>query len=277
MILGIDIGGTSIAIGKLKNNQLIERKLTPTPFDKNLKGSLSLFIEMITPFICSKTKGIGIGVPSVVDTSKGIVYNVANIPSWEEVHLKDILEEKFNIPVKLNNDANCFVSGLKSFGEAKDYNNIIGITLGTGVGAGVIINGKLYEGINTSAGEIGEMPYLDSIFEHYCASMFFTKKKTSGKEAFNLAQQGDKNALKLWEEFGFHLGKLVRTVLLAYDPEIIVFGGSITDAYSFFEEGMSRSLDNFPFPKSLEQLIIKISKNPDIAILGATALVNNLK
>ena len=277
MILGIDIGGTNIAIGKLKNNLLIEKVLKPTPYDKGLKESIAIFIEMIAPFICSKTKGIGIGVPSVVDTSKGIVYNVANIPSWEEVHLKDILEEKFNIPVKLNNDANCFVSGLKSFGEAKDYDNIIGLTLGTGVGAGVIINGELYEGINTSAGEIGEMPYLDSIFEHYCASMFFSNNNITGKEAFKLAQQGDKNALKLWEEFGFHLGKLVRTVLLAYDPEIIVFGGSITDAYSFFEEGMLRSLDDFPFPKSLEQLIIKLSKNPDIAILGAAALVNNLK
>ena len=83
--------------------------------------------------------GIGIGVPSIVDPEKGIVYNVANISSWKEIHLKEILENEFKVAVAINNDSNCFTLGESLYGEGKSYTNMVGVTIGTGIGAGVVI------------------------------------------------------------------------------------------------------------------------------------------
>lgn len=124
--------------------------------------------------MCPEVAGIGVGVPSVVDSEEGIVYNVANIPSWAEVPLKRLLQERFSVPVYINNDSNCFALGVKLFGEGRKYRNLVGMTIGTGVGTGIIINGELYSGQNTGAGEIGSLPYLSHDFEHYCSSGFLS-------------------------------------------------------------------------------------------------------
>lgn len=96
------------------------------------------------------------------------------------------------------------------------------------MGAGIVIDGKLYSGANTGAGEIGCIPYLDRDYEYYCSSRFFVGRGTSGKEACERAAAGDPEALALWNEFGGHVGRLVMLTLYAYDPEAIVFGGSIS-------------------------------------------------
>ncbi|MDH6304451.1 glucokinase [Parabacteroides sp. PF5-5] len=274
MKLGIDLGGTNIRIGKLHDGKIIEKISAPSPSKMQLEESITYLKSVISPMISSEVTGIGIGVPSVVDVSKGIVYNVTNIPAWEEVHLRQILEDEFHIPIFINNDANCFAIGENRYGEGKGYPNMIGVTLGTGVGAGVVIDNVLYNGSNVGAGEIGCMRYLDHVYEHYCGSEFFTTyHNTSGKEAAERARNNDPEALKIWEEYGKHLGELVQVILYAYDPDAIVFGGGIADAFPLFSESLKASLQTFLFPKSLEKLQIKISKNPDIALLGALALV----
>ena len=178
------------------------------------------------------TTSIGVGVPSVVDVEKGIVYDVVNIPSWKIVPLKELLEKRYNIPVYVNNDANCFAVGEKYFGKAKLYKNIVGVTLGTGLGCGLIFNGKLYEGSNCGAGEFGNVPYLLHNVEYYCSGQFFTdEKKVSAIDIFHLAQKGDATALKLFAEYGFHLGEALKSILYAYDPEVIMLGGSVSQSF----------------------------------------------
>lgn len=274
MILGIDLGGTNIRIGQIEDGRIVKKTTAPSPSDMKLDESINYLKATIKEMLTSDTTGIGIGVPSVLDSEKGIVYNVANIPSWEEVHLKEILEAEFNIPVFVNNDSNCFTIGEKRFGEGKPFRNMVGITLGTGVGAGVVIDNNLYNGSNTGSGEIGCIPYLESDYEHYCASSFFTTYHgMTGFEAAQKAATGDVNALKIWHEYGTHLGQLIQTALFAYDPDAIIFGGGITAAYPLFEKSMRENLKLFPYPKSLVNLQIRISSNPNIAILGAAALV----
>lgn len=273
MKLGIDLGGTNIRIGKLREGEMIDSISAPSPSKMPLDESLRYVKSVIAP-MTDRITGIGIGVPSVVDVEKGIVYNVMNIPSWEEVHLKKILEEEFRVPVYINNDANCFALGENRYGEGKGFSNMVGVTLGTGVGAGIIINHELYNGSNTGAGEVGCIRYLDQVYEHYCGSEFFTTYyQTTGKEAALRARSNDSEALNIWKIYGNHLGELVQAILFAYDPDCIVFGGGITDAYPFFSQSMEENLRSFPYPKSLENLAIKVSKTPDIAILGAAALV----
>ena len=128
---------------------------------------------------------------------------MANIPSWQEVHLKEILENDFSVPVAVNNDANCFALGAWRYGEGKGTQNMVGLTIGTGIGAGIIIDGKLYNGVNTGAGEIGSLPYLDADYEFYCSSRFFSKLHgDTGANFAKLALAGDKEALAVWQEFG---------------------------------------------------------------------------
>lgn len=273
MKIGVDLGGTNIRVALVDNGKIIETASEACKSQEAEGVVIDQIKGLIKQVLKSAVTGIGIGVPSVVDTEKGIVYNVANIPSWQEVHLKSILEEEFNIPVKLNNDCNCFVYGEHCFGRGKDFNNLIGITLGTGLGCGIVIDNQLYNGNNTGAGEIGEIRYLDKNYEYYCATAFFVEMhNVSAKETAQKASEGDVEALRLWAEYGKHLGNAIKLIILAYDPPCIVIGGSISNAMPYFEASMRNSLHDFVYPKSVEQLVIYRSEVEDVAMLGAAML-----
>jgi glucokinase len=274
MKIGIDLGGTNIRVGLVENNIILEKISESSNSDKTKQEVLDHLINMIRKVITLYVKSIGIGVPSVVDVKKGIVYNVANIPSWDEVPLKAILEKEFGVPVAVNNDCNCFVKGEHSSGEAAEYTDVVGLALGTGVGAGIVFNNQLCNGANTGAGEVGELPYLQHNYEYYCSSHFFIKEhNTTGKEVYDRASKGDAEALRLFDEFGIHVGNLIKVVLLAYDPQIIVLGGSISKSFSFFSDKMYETLDSFPYPETVAKLKITCSSNNDVAILGAADLL----
>ena len=274
MKLAIDLGGTNVRIGLIDNGKVVRKIVEPCPSDLPCDEGVQYIISLIETIILPSVRGIGIGVPSVVDAKKGIVYNVANIPSWVEVPLKDILEEKFRIPAYVNNDCNCFALGEKLFGEGIPFNDLVGITIGTGVGGGIIVNGQLYNGNNTGAGEIGSLPYLAHDFEHYCSSGFFTRyHHLSAKEAHEQAKAGDVRALDIWNAFGVHFGNLVKAILFAYDPEAIILGGGITSAFPFFEKKMYETIATFPYAETVNNLKIVISHKEDISLLGASALI----
>ncbi|MGN0228729.1 MAG: ROK family protein [Muribaculaceae bacterium] len=274
MKIGIDLGGTNIRVGAVSNGKIVRKAQVPTPRTTNPDEVVDAIVDLIRQVAESDViEGIGIGVPSVVDWEKGIVYNVMNIPSWKEVHIKDILESEFGVPVAVNNDANCFALGEKMYGAARLYDDVVGITLGTGVGAGLIFDGRLYSGRNTAAGEVCSLPYLDSDYEHYCSSGFFVTKGTSGRDAALLASAGNAEIQPVWQEFGGHVANLVKAVLLAYDPQAIVFGGSIAKAFKHFEKPMMQSLQSFMYPNMVQRLKIFVSELDDVAIYGASALV----
>jgi len=267
------MGATNLRAGLVEEEQLIEIETVAIDQSGGVDPIIEQIADCISEIKTPETESIGIGVPSVVDVKRGIVYDVINIPAWKEVHLKEILEERFNIPVYINNDANCFVVGEKYFGRAQGYHSVIGVTIGSGMGSGVILDGKLYSGPNCGAGEIGMVPYKESIMEQYTSGQFFESfYDTSGTEIFNRVQNGDRQALNAYSDFGYHVGKAMKTIMYMYDPEIIILGGSISEAYPYFEDSMMREIEDFGFPQSLEKLEIKVSKQQHIAILGAAAL-----
>ena len=217
---------------------------------------------------------IGIGVPSVVDVERGIVYVVQNIPSWKEVHLKERLENVFRVPVHVNNDANCFALGECHFGKGRGFRHIVGLTIGTGLGSGVIIDRRLYSGSNCGAGEIGTIPYKEQTIEYYCSGQFFTREYgISGEILFGRANKGDETALRAYEAFGSELAHAILTVLYAYDPEILILGGSVSRAFRFFRQSLMKNLAaSFAYQHALTRLVIETTELPDIALLGAAAL-----
>lgn len=273
--LAIDLGGTNIRIARVENGQCTDHQSVPCPANEEASVVVDRLSQLIEGLIDSRVKGIGIGVPSIVDAQAGIVYDVANIASWKEVPLKALLEEKFQVPVAVENDCNCFALGECMFGAGRDCSNMVGVTIGTGIGAGIIIGRKLYGGLYRGAGEIGTLPYLDADFEHYCSSFFFKQKGIDAAEYARKAQQGDREALNLWDEFGGHIGQLIKGIIFTYAPEIIVFGGGISSAFPLFKEGINKTLQNFPYKRILELTKITISTLKNANLLGASSLFPN--
>jgi glucokinase len=277
MKIGIDLGGTNVRMGIVADGKIIKKLAEPCKADAAEEVVVNQLKAMIRQLMGPSVESIGIGVPSVVDVEKGIVYDVCNIPSWKEVHLKDILEAEFKVPVAVNNDCNCFALGEYHFGEGANCKNIVCLALGTGVGAGIIIDGKLYVGNNAGAGEIGCIPYLAHDYEYYCGSRFFSEEHAlTGKEAYERVCAGDKQAIRLWHEVGGYIGDLLKVALFAYDPEMIILGGSISNAYPFFESTMREALKTFPYSATVERLKIRVSQKEDVALLGAAMLNTRL-
>jgi len=272
-ILGIDLGGTNVRAGQVVGDKLQEINSRRINADGSVDDVLDDLFQLIDQSMNSSMEAIGIGVPSVVDVRRGIVYDVQNIPSWKEVHLKEILQKRYDIPVFINNDANCFAVGEKYFGEGQDYHSLIGLIIGTGMGAGIIIHDKLYAGPNCGAGEFGMVDYLDQNYEYYGSGQFFEHvHHTDGEKVYQNAQNGDESALQIFQDLGRHIGNAIKMILYTLDPECIVFGGSVSKAYSFFQKSMWDQIQTFAYANSLKGLDIKISNLEHGGILGAAAL-----
>ena len=274
MNIGVDIGGTNLRAGIEVGGMITRQHQVLLKNKESLSSTLLQLMDLIRPLTKYPVKGIGIGVPSVVNVDKGIVYNVMNIPSWEEVALKDIMQNEFNLPVSINNDVNCFILGEHRFGLAQKYKSVIGMTIGTGLGSGIIIDNHLYAGNNCGAGEIGMLPYRDSILENYVSNRFFEDNLgINAFDAHKAAIDGNSEALETWKEFGVHLGAVIKALMYTYDPEAIVLGGSITKANQFFKPSMLESLKDFAYPESIRRLTLLLSEDDNIALLGASALL----
>jgi len=186
-VIGIDLGATNIR-GAVVNGSAGGAAGSGSPGDReSLSDIVSVRIHsggtvedvlgdiyaVVDTLIGPGVAGIGIGVPSVVDVKEGIVYDVQYIPSWVEVPLKRLLEAKYKRPVFVNNDANCFAVGEYYFGKGRGVSSMVGLTIGTGLGAGLIFNDKLFAGYNCGAGEIGLLPYGGRVLEYYASGSFF--------------------------------------------------------------------------------------------------------
>ena len=273
MVVGVDVGGTKIKAGRILGGEVIQSSFSKVDKNVSQDNSLSTLFSTIEEVMTDEVEAIGIGVPAVVDPDSGIVYDVQNIPSWRKVPLKDLAQKNFNVPVYLNNDANCFALGEKFFGKAKSYDNCVALSLGTGLGMGILIDGKLYNGVLCGAGEVGMLPYKNGILEEYAGSFFFENEYgESAKELYNKALQGNTTALSAFSQYGVHLGEAIRAILYLFAPESIILGGSISNAYAFFKDALQEVLDSFAYQKQLKKFKLETSDLVDSPILGAAAL-----
>jgi len=275
--IGVDLGGSSFNMGRVIKGMLVDEVKRDIDGKADEAAVLMELTSLLDKIITPDVEGIGIGVPGIVDPVAGIIYDIQNIPAWKEVHLKEILENRYDVPVALNNDANCFALAEKMFGKGREYRNFVGVTIGTGLGMGVIINNQLYNGVMCGAGEIGMLPYLDGIVEEYAASFFFTRNYgENARTVHENALKDQPRAIEAFHKFGHHLGEAIKMILFMYAPEVVILGGSIAKAHKFFETSMKESIANFAYPRQTENLRVLVSTHPNIAILGASALVMDL-
>jgi len=274
-VIGVDVGGTKTHLALIEDGKVIKKSRILTDAYGTQDAVLDDLKNEIGKLLDDSVQGIGIGVPGLVDRESGVVFNVMNIPAWKNVPVKSILEQHFGITVEVGNDANSFALGEKHYGKAKPFSNVVCICLGTGVGAGVFVNGNLYTGNQSIAGEFCGIRYLDADFETYCSGKFFNQ--IYGHDALyfaKMAENGNANAKELFHKFGYNVGQLIQTVLFSYGPQAIILGGSLSKSFSIFKTGMQESLATFPHKNVLNSTMIDVSDNDDIPVLGAATLLN---
>lgn len=282
-LIGVDLGGTKVAAGKVTGitvKDQIQEKLDQSSRDP--MDAVEIIVRLVRKLMDDRVRGIGVGVPGLVDRESGTVYDVLNIPGWKEIPLRSIMEENFGIPVHIDNDSNCFAMGEYRYGAFAGHRDFVGITLGTGMGAGIVKNGALIPDAHCCSGEFGTISYLDGIYEHYTGSFFFSRTYgKSGEEMAAAAGRGDRQALEAFERYGEHLGNAIKTIIMAVDPPLVIIGGSLARAHTYYEEAMWRSVGAIPFPSVLENFQVRFTDTENIAILGAAALcpdaTDNLK
>ena len=272
-LIGIDLGGTNIRAGLVRDGRIDKLVSTLVPADGQVQHVLDELFFLTDKIIGEEVKGIGIGVPGLVDPDTGVVFDVINIPAWQEVPLQQLMEKRYHLPVMINNDANCFALGEYCFGKGRDQKNMVGLTIGTGLGAGIILNGQLYSGMNDAAGEFGMIPYLDKYIEYYASGQFFQNcYDVDGGAVYQQALNGEEKAIRQYQEFGKHLGNAIKTILYALDLECIVLGGSVRHAYPYFSGAMWEQVKTLAFSRTVKQLKIEVSELENGAILGAAGL-----
>ncbi|MBU3941345.1 MAG: ROK family protein, partial [Nanoarchaeota archaeon] len=283
-IIGVDLGGTSIRAGLVLGSKVIKKVEVKTEPKKGKNIVIKNLVKVISSVMTKNVAGIGIGSPGPLDYRKGLIIRTKNIP-LEKVNLKKLLEKKFNVPVFVDNDANCFTFGEALYGSGKNHDCVIGITLGTGVGGGIIINKKIFHG-RMNAGELGHTT-IDfngikcncgniGCLEEYVSArgiMRLTKglKAKTPLEVYNLALKGNKKAINAFEKIGFYLGVNLTNFVNIFDPNIIVIGGKISNAWKFFSKSMKKTVKERAYVNK-NPIIVK-SRLGDAAILGAASLI----
>ena len=246
--ISVDFGGTRIRAAVVYSNgrcgPLVCKSTERHRSAEQIIANLAEVIEKAW----RKRDGIAaitIGVPTVLDKKKCLV-ECDNLPSMGGFPLGKRLQKHFNVPVMLFNDAACFTMGEWWRGIAKGTKNFCGVTLGTGIGVGIIIDGKMYYGSHGCSGEIWKSPFGTGIIEDYVCGRTIeqeyekrTGRHYGGEEISVLAKKGDLYALETFAQFGRSLGRVISFLINVIAPEIIVFGGSVSQSFDFFSETLS--------------------------------------
>ena len=273
LYLGIDIGGTSIVAARFSENEMLEKREVPTGADRPAGQIMESLYEAIALVLTDEVVGIGIGMPGFMNAETGEIMQINNIPSFNGYAIKPRVEERFNLPTFQNNDANCFALGETYYGAGKKYTNLVGVTLGTGLGGGIILNRKIHTGLMGGAGELGCVPFHGGISEDICsAALFKNKYKTTGTELYKKAKSGDQAALAVFDELAHNIGELFRIVMYVLAPEAFIVGGSVANSWDLLEKPLRDEVNNFLVPMISKNVDLVRAELDNAGLYGAAAL-----
>ncbi|MFB0526666.1 MAG: ROK family protein [bacterium] len=307
--IGIDIGGTNITVALVTGKGKIVRKIKfPTRVeegkDKTIKRIIKALGEVMEGLSLKSIKGIGIGAGGDIDQERGIVRFSPNL-FWKNVPLVRLIKKKFNKKVVLDNDANAAAWGTYILETKRKTKNLLCITLGTGVGGGLILNGKIYHGASGSAGEIGHITVNPQgqkcncgnygCLETYVGSAYVVKKaikeikkgekslirKLAGGNLQSITSQtiqaaalkGDKLGKRIWKEAGEYLGIALSGVINLLNPGVIVFGGGVAKAQELIFQPMKKEIRKRAFIVPFKRVKFTHTKfGADLGVIGAALL-----
>lgn len=286
--LGIDWGGTYIKAGLVNNKGKILEERVFASKDLRKKAFFTDKIgSLIKDFKRFNIQAIGIGAPGIINTEKGFIYYLPNIPGWKDFPLKKVLEQKFKIPVFVNNDANLFALAEARLGAGYGYLRGIFLTLGTGLGGAVIADGKLIP-TQISSLELGHVPIALSgrkcscggrgCIETFVGNKYLLRRyRTLGKntkvkevrDIFECALKGEKQAIVVWNEFSHALGMFLSGMVNIFNPQVIVFGGGVSGAFKLFKPPLSKAIKQQAMRPQAEGIKLLKAKLKEPGIIGA--------
>ena len=273
LYIGIDIGGTSIVAARFSESELLERAEVPTGADRPAEEIMESLYKAIEMVISDEVVGIGIGMPGFMNVETGEILQINNIPSFKGFAIKPRVEKRFNLPTFQNNDANCFALGETYYGAGKKYTNLVGVTLGTGLGGGIILDRKIHTGLMGGAGEMGCVPFHGGISEDICsAALFKNKYKSTGTELYKKAKAGDQESLAVFDELAHNIGELLRIVMYVLSPEAFVIGGSVANSWDLLEKPLRDEVDKFLVPMISSKVDLVPAQLDNAGLYGAAAL-----
>ncbi len=280
--IGIDVGGTKIAAVLLRRGRVIESSILATPQDSlehfliMIKAALDPLFEHIQK-LKGTLSGIGIGVPGIINYEKQEIVLAPNIPFLNKIKIAEALKKQLEKPelnIVIDNDANCFVRAEANMGAGKQSENVYGITIGTGIGAGWWYKGEIYLGHHGSASESGHM-IVD--FDKQISLQEAYNRLTQRNPALMAeeAYRGDLLAEKAFIELGAYLGIALSTIVNILDPEIIVLGGGVVASSDLFIKSAKENLKKYTFsPAGQNVRLVKSKLGPLAGAIGAGLLVS---
>lgn len=301
LAIGIDFGGTSVKPGVVSGSEIIARsERIPTRQHDSADSLLTAVFREIAilreqhPGVCA----LGAGLPGIIDGLNGRVRELSNVPGWRDVPLAALLNEKTGLPAIIENDANAMAYAEWRFGAGRDRPNVICMTLGTGVGGGLILDGKLFRGSQLGAGEIGQMIIEPhgvpghygnfGALEKYVGNQQIGERAQRAYSAAGIARtpaeltppfletaalSGDRIAAKLWEDIGFEIGIMLTNIAWLLNPDRIVIGGGVAKAGRLLFEPIKRTISERVSAVYYDQLeVVPAELGNDAGIIGSAAL-----
>ncbi len=312
--IGVDIGGTSVKLGLVSpRGTVVFRRHFLTHQMPSRTGFLNVLTSHVQGIIKEARKkglavgGVGIGAPGPVDVARGFVYFFPNIPGWNNTPLRALLENKLKLPVQVDNDANAMTLGEFRFGAGKGVTDLIALTLGTGIGGGLVIAGKLFHGPRFSAAEIGHLVInengpLCSCGNHGCVETYvgsghfveevrrrlkngeksilsgWAKRDKSGITPLGVAQaakQGDRFSKRVWREAGEHLGTALVGLVNILNPQKIILGGGLAQNGEILFKPVVQTIMKKAFPIAARSVkVVPAKLGVDAGLIGAASLIN---
>jgi glucokinase len=304
-VFGVDVGGTTVKLGLFDiEGNLLDKWEIPTRKENGGELILADTAESIKEkdMLKKDVVGVGLGAPGPID-GEGTVYGAVNL-GWGTFSIRDTLAELLDLPVKAGNDANVAALGEMWKGGGQGCKNLIAVTLGTGVGGGIIVNGEILTGAVGAGGEIGHMHVEDNetercgcgntgCLEEYASATGVVRlarralrscedpsvlrnvpeEKLSAKKVFDAVKDGDDLAVKIAEQFGEYLGKGLGVVASIINPEVIVIGGGVSKAGKILFEYISPYFYKTVFRGSSDVKFALATLGNDAGIYGAARLV----
>jgi predicted NBD/HSP70 family sugar kinase len=281
--ISIDIGGTAIKYGLItEEGEILNRSERKTEAAKGGPSILEKAVEIVENF--SKTEeicGICISTAGMVDTKKGeIFYSAPLIPNYAGTKFKETMEQKFGIPCEVENDVNCAGLAESVSGAAKGSSVSLMLTVGTGIGGCVVINGEVFRGFSNSACEVGYMHMAGSDFQTLGAASILTRKVAewknepeeiwNGYHIFEEAKKGDELCIRAVDEMADVLGEGIANICYVINPEVVVLGGGIMAQEEYLRGRIETAVKRYLIPGIASQTKIAFAKHRnDAGMLGA--------
>lgn len=305
-VIGVDLGGTNLRTGLLTaQGEIINRHKEATHVSEGWQKVVRRLVDDIQiqrQYAVErglKVAAIGVGAPGVIHVDEGVVVRSPNFPDWNNIPLKTLLEEALAVPVAIENDANAAALGEQWRGAGRDIKSMILLTLGTGVGGGIVLDNRIWHGADGMAGEIGHMTLMPEgrpcscrnvgclemyasargILQSYrealaqsCSDINFNDTITAA-DVYEAARTGNRTAIRVMKDMGTMLGIGIANLINIFNPERVVIGGGVKDAWPLFIDSAREEITRraFEVPARRTQIVPSLLGD-DAGMVGAAAV-----